>query len=131
MFFVVRAEAKWNNGHAVLSCAAHTDNELSVPPATFRLLTEAIDTKTTTGRPMWQMVGILAELERSLIQERTKAGHSAAVDRCVRMGRKPLLSVQQATHARQLIERVESLRRVAKAIRVSRRTLYGALAAPC
>jgi len=33
----------------------------------FRSLTEAIDTTTSTGRAMWQMVGILAELERSLI----------------------------------------------------------------
>src|SRR5713101_4332622 len=40
----------------------------------FRSLTESIDTATPTGRAMWQMVGILAELERSLIQERTKAG---------------------------------------------------------
>ena len=43
----------------------------------FRSLTEAIDTTTPTGRAMWQMIGILAELERSLIQERTKAGRAA------------------------------------------------------
>ena len=34
----------------------------------FKSLTEAIDTETPTGRAMWQMVGVLAELERSLIQ---------------------------------------------------------------
>src|ERR1019366_9751158 len=33
----------------------------------FRSLTEAIDTETPTGRAMWQMIGVLAELERSLI----------------------------------------------------------------
>lgn len=69
---------------------------------------EAIGTETPTGRAMWQMVGILAELERSLIQERTVAGRAAAVARGVRMGRKPLLSTQQATHARKLIEQGES-----------------------
>lgn len=37
----------------------------------FRSLTEAIDTDTPTGRAMWQMIGVLAELERSLISERT------------------------------------------------------------
>src|SRR5450759_298687 len=31
----------------------------------FRSLTEAIDTDTPTGRAMWQMIGVLAELERS------------------------------------------------------------------
>ena len=33
----------------------------------FSSLTEAIDTETPTGRAMWQMIGVLAELERSLI----------------------------------------------------------------
>ena len=78
---------------------------------------------------MWQMVGILAEPERSLIQERTKAGRAAAVARGVRMGRKRLLSTQQATHARQLIKQGESPGHVAKSLKVSRRTLYRALAA--
>ena len=31
----------------------------------FRSLTENIDTESPTGRAMWQMIGILAELERS------------------------------------------------------------------
>src|SRR5207244_4540249 len=39
----------------------------------FHSLTEAIDTTTPTGRAMWQMIGILAELERRLISERTRA----------------------------------------------------------
>ena len=42
----------------------------------FRSLTEAIDTETPTGRAMWQMIGVLAELERSLISERTWERHS-------------------------------------------------------
>jgi DNA invertase Pin-like site-specific DNA recombinase len=47
----------------------------------FRSLTEAIDTQTPTGRAMWQMIGVLAELERSLISERTRAGVKAAAPR--------------------------------------------------
>lgn len=31
----------------------------------FRSLTEAIDTEIPTGRATWQMIGVLAELERS------------------------------------------------------------------
>ncbi len=54
---------------------------------------------------MWQMVGILAELERSLIGQRTKAGRTAAVARGVKMGRKPKLTPQQIIHAQKLIER--------------------------
>jgi DNA invertase Pin-like site-specific DNA recombinase len=33
---------------------------------------------TPTGRAMWQMIGVLAELERSLITERSRAGVKAA-----------------------------------------------------
>jgi DNA invertase Pin-like site-specific DNA recombinase len=78
---------------------------------------------------MWQMVGILAELERSLIQERTKAGRAAAQARGVKMGRKPLLSAQQVVYARKLVGQGESPSDVAQSLHVSRRTLYRVLAA--
>jgi DNA invertase Pin-like site-specific DNA recombinase len=50
----------------------------------FKSLTEAIDidTETSAGRAMWQMIGVLAELERSLIIERTRAGMKEARARC-------------------------------------------------
>lgn len=99
-------------------------DELKAREVAFQSLTEAIDTTTPTGRAMWQMVGILAELERSLIQERTKAGRAAAVARGVKMGRKTKLTPQQVTHARKLIEQGEHHDTVAKSLGVSRRTLY-------
>lgn len=102
-------------------------DDLKARGVAFRSLTEAIDTTTPTGRAMWQMVGILAELERSLIQERTKAGRAAAVARGVKMGRKPKLSPQQVAHARKLIGQGEHHDTVAQSLNVSRRTLYRAL----
>jgi hypothetical protein len=54
----------------------------------FQSLTESIDTATPTGRGMWQMIGVLAELERSLITESTRAGVKAAQRRGVKFGRK-------------------------------------------
>src|SRR3989475_6788253 len=63
-------------------------DDLKARGVAFRSLTEAIDTATPTGRAMWQMVGILAELERSLLEERTKAGRAAAQARGVKMGPK-------------------------------------------
>jgi DNA invertase Pin-like site-specific DNA recombinase len=53
----------------------------------FQSLTESIDTESATGRAMWQMIGILAELERSIIAERTRAGMKAARRRGVQFGR--------------------------------------------
>ena len=65
----------------------------------FCSVTESIDTTTATGRAMWMMIGVLAELERSLIAERTRAGVTAAKARGVRFGRRPKLSTQQITPA--------------------------------
>jgi DNA invertase Pin-like site-specific DNA recombinase len=95
----------------------------------FRSLTESIDTSTPTGRAMWQMIGILAELERSLISERTKAGRAAAVLRGVKMGRKRSLSPQQVKHACKLIDGGERPRDVAKSYDISLATLYRAIKA--
>jgi len=93
----------------------------------FRSLTEAIDTETPTGRAMWQMIGVLAELERSLISERTRAGVKDAKRRGVKFGRKPKLTGQQIGHARKLIKQGEAPQSVASLLRVSRATLYRAL----
>jgi DNA invertase Pin-like site-specific DNA recombinase len=103
-------------------------DELKSRGVAFQSVTEAIDTTTPTGRAMWQMVGILAELERSLIQERTKAGRAAAIARGVKMGRKSKLIAQQVTHAIKLIEQGEHHDSVAKSLKVSRRTLYRSIA---
>ncbi len=104
-------------------------DDLKARGVAFRSLTESIDTTTATGRAKWQIVGILAELERSLIQERTKAGRAAAVVRGVKMGRKPKLTPQQVAHARRLIGQGERPDTVAQSLNVSRRTLYRGLAA--
>ena len=58
----------------------------------FHSLTEAIDTTTPTGRTMWQMIGVLAELELSLSSERSRAGVKAAQRRGVKFGRKAKLT---------------------------------------
>src|SRR5215831_20952199 len=102
-------------------------DDLKAREVAFRSLTEALDTTTPTGRAMWQMVGILAELERSLIQERTKAGRAAAQARGVKMGRKPKLSPQQIAHARQLREQGKSSKHIAPLLKVSERTVERAL----
>lgn len=94
----------------------------------FRSLTEAIDTKTPSGRAMWQMIGILAELERSMIAERTRAGVAAAKARGVKFGRKSKLTRQQITQAIKLIEQSESPDDVAASFHVGRSTLYRAIA---
>lgn len=53
----------------------------------FKSLSDAIDTSTSSGRLQFHLLGALAEFERSLISERTKAGMAAARVRGVRIGR--------------------------------------------
>lgn len=55
--------------------------------ATFKSITESIDTSTPAGRMMMQMLGSFAEFERSMIRERSMAGQRAAMERGVHCGR--------------------------------------------
>jgi DNA invertase Pin-like site-specific DNA recombinase len=96
----------------------------------FRSLTEAIDTDTPTGRAMWQMIGVLAELERSLITERTRAGVKAAQRLGVKFGRKRKMTPHQIQHAQKLLESGERTQDVARLFKVGRKTLYRALNRP-
>lgn len=65
--------------------------------ASIRSLTEPIDTGSPAGRLMLQILGAMAEFERSLIRERSIAGQREAMSRGVHCGRKP--SVDAATAA--------------------------------
>ena len=106
-------------------------DDLKYRSVRFRSLAEAIDIETPTGRAMWQMIGVLADLERNLISERTRAGVKAAKHRGVKFGRKPKPTPQQIDHARVLLTRKKkpmSRDEVAALFKVNRSTLYQALA---
>jgi len=95
----------------------------------FLSVTESIDTGTPAGRAMWQLIGVFAELERSMIQERTQAGLKEARRRGVKFGPKEKLNSQQILRAKSLIDKGEKVSDVAKLYNVSRATLYRVLAA--
>jgi len=65
----------------------------------FVSLRDNIDLSTPSGRLMFQIIGAMAEFERSLIQERVRAGLRNAVARGVRLGR-PKVTVDAAQIAR-------------------------------
>ena len=58
----------------------------------FRSLTEAIDTTSAGGRLVFHIFASLAEFERSIVRERTRAGLDAARARERKGGRPPALS---------------------------------------
>jgi DNA invertase Pin-like site-specific DNA recombinase len=57
---------------------------------------QGLDTTTPTGRAMFQMMGVFAELERAMIQERVKAGLARARAEGTKLGRP---RVDKATEA--------------------------------
>ena len=61
----------------------------------FHSLQENIDTTTTGGKLFFHIFSALAEFERDLIRDRTKAGLKAARARGKKGGRPPLLSVKE------------------------------------
>jgi DNA invertase Pin-like site-specific DNA recombinase len=67
----------------------------------FRSLTENIDTSSSGGRLMFHMMAALAEFERSIISERTRAGLSAARARGRKLGRPQALTPIQVDWALQ------------------------------
>lgn len=78
--------------------------------AGFRSLTEAIDTTTSAGRMMMQMVGAFAEFEREMIRERTSAGLAAARAEGRVGGRRRKLTPSQRAD---ILENLEAGRRTA------------------
>lgn len=73
---------------------------------------------------MFHMTAALAEFERSLISERTRAGMAVAKVRGARLGRPSALTMDQIVGAQHAIERLHRCpSEVAKELNVCRRTL--------
>lgn len=105
-----------------------TVNDLEARGVGFKSVTENIDTTTPGGRLVFHVFGALAEFERELIRERTRAGLAAARARGRRGGRPRKLNAKQVAFARRLLrDPSQSVTEVAESLGVARSTLYRAL----
>jgi len=86
----------------------------------FRSLTDSIDTSTPSGRFFFHVMASLAEMERELTVERTRAGLEAARS----MGRKGQMTDSKVEAAKKLLASGVEPREVAKNLGVSVPTLY-------
>jgi DNA invertase Pin-like site-specific DNA recombinase len=98
--------------------------ELREKGINFRSLTDSIDTSTPMGRFFFHVMGALAEMERELIIERTRAGLAAARAEGRIGGRRPKLTDEQWAQAGRLIAAGQSRQRVAIIYDVGVSTLY-------
>ena len=98
--------------------------ELAEREVQFRSLTDGIDTTTPTGRFFFHVMASLAQMERELIAERTKAGLDAARKRGRLVGRKRSMTPSKIESAKQLLSTGMLPREVAQNLGVSVPTLY-------
>lgn len=109
-------------------------NELAERGIEFRSLTETIDTTTPGGRLVFHVFGAVAQFEREVLIDRTKAGLAAARASGKQVGRPRLVTPERAAMARELRDTGMSLRSIAGHLRVSQATvsrlLEASLAAP-
>jgi DNA invertase Pin-like site-specific DNA recombinase len=90
-------------------------------------ITEAIDTSTPGGRLVFHIFGSIAEFERAIIRERTKAGVIAAKARGRAGGRPAKLIGERVEHAKNLLNAGSSVSAVARSMGVSRATVHRAI----
>lgn len=90
----------------------------------FRSLTEGIDTTTPGGKLIMHVMGALAQFERDLIVERTRAGVRAHIERGGKIGAELIMTPKLVKKARAMLRRGDSVASVAKALKVSTGTIY-------
>lgn len=102
--------------------------ELSDKKVGLRSLQESIDTTSPSGKLVFHLFGALAEFERNLIAERTKAGLVAARARG-RLGGRPKVLDDKQREALVLLyrEKKHSVKEICQIMRISRQTLYNYL----
>jgi DNA invertase Pin-like site-specific DNA recombinase len=76
---------------------------------------QGLDTTTPAGKAMFQMLGVFAEFERAMIQERVRAGLRRAVDEGKQLGRPriPADLEQRILAALEAPGRTEGIRKIA------------------
>jgi DNA invertase Pin-like site-specific DNA recombinase len=94
----------------------------------FHSISDSIDSVQPSGILLFHILGAIAEFDRAMISERTRAGMRAAHERGKRLGRSPALSKEQIEQAVQLacIEHVP-MAEIAARFHVGRTTLWRAL----
>jgi len=92
----------------------------------FRSLTEQLDTTTSGGKLIFHVFGALAEFERDLIRERTRAGLAAARARGRQGGRPKKLGTPTRVALAQTLydDKRHSVAEICRILGISRATLY-------
>ncbi|WP_460695217.1 recombinase family protein [Modestobacter muralis] len=102
-------------------------NDLGSRGIQFRSLTEAIDTTTVGGELVFHIFAAVAQMERRLISERTRAGLAAARARGRAGGRPTVMTPERLTAAQAMRAQGMTLNQMAATLGVGRSSLVRAL----
>jgi len=83
---------------------------------------QGIDSTTPTGKMMFQMVGVFAEFERSMIVERVRAGLKRAKEEGKKLGR-PRVSQEVEAKVLKLRRQGNGMRRIARELGIGNCTV--------
>ncbi len=97
--------------------------ELNARGVQFRSVTEGIDTTTPGGELVFTIFAAIAQMERRLIAERTRAGLAAARERGRVGGRPRVVSGDQVTEAVRMRADGRTIEEIATMFKVGRTTL--------
>jgi DNA invertase Pin-like site-specific DNA recombinase len=98
-------------------------SDLNTRGVQFRSITDCIDTSTTAGRFFFNIMASLAQMEKELTVERTRAGLAVAKQQGRTGGRKRLMTDSKITAAKQLLASGAAPTDVARDLGVSVPTL--------
>lgn len=99
-------------------------SELQARGVNFRSLTDSIDTSTPAGRFFFHVMSALAEMERELIVERTRAGLAAAREQGRVGGRRRVMTTEVVERCRRMMDMGATRKQVADVIGVDVKTIY-------
>jgi DNA invertase Pin-like site-specific DNA recombinase len=92
-------------------------NEIHAKKVDLYLNQQGVDTTTPAGKALFQMLGVFAEFERAMIQERVKAGLARARAQGKRLGR-PRVSGTIERAVRSQRRKGHGMLKIAKALRI-------------
>lgn len=101
--------------------------EFAEAGVTLKVLEQNIDTSTSEGKFLLNVLSAVAELERDMIVSRTRQGLAAAKAKGRVGGRKPKMTKQQMTEVRKFYEAGKPVSDIASLFNVSRASVYRVL----
>jgi DNA invertase Pin-like site-specific DNA recombinase len=89
---------------------------------------QGLDTSTTAGKAMFQMLGVFAEFERGIIRERVNAGLARARANGIKLGRRPVKPAVEA-RIRQLRAKGDGILKIGKKLGIGTSVVQRVIAA--